>query len=117
MSELCRVVAKVEKLVAMSASPHLEEARTSAFMACRLIREHSLQVVVQGSAHDPKQEPEKPFNESEKPFNESEKFRPIRVRHKGYCQRCRVSIFPGEMAFWSAGNGLLHMHCKTQAAV
>jgi hypothetical protein len=108
MPELCRVVAKVEKLVAMSASPHLEEARTSAFMACRLIREHSLQIVALGSAHNPKQQ-------QQDPPSESEKFRPIRVRHKGYCQRCRASIFPGEMAFWSAGNGLLHMHCKTQA--
>ena len=34
-----RAAEKVRKLVAMSASPHLEEARTSAFLACRLIRE------------------------------------------------------------------------------
>jgi hypothetical protein len=37
-----RAAEKVRKLVAMSASPHLEEARTSAFLACRLIREHGL---------------------------------------------------------------------------
>lgn len=39
-----RVIERVQKLVAMTASPHEEEARTSAFLACKLIREHDLQI-------------------------------------------------------------------------
>ncbi len=38
-------VERVRALIARTSSPHEEEARTSAVIACRLIREHSLDVV------------------------------------------------------------------------
>lgn len=39
------IVEKVEALIARAASSELEEARTSAFLACKLIREHNLKIV------------------------------------------------------------------------
>ena len=42
------VLKKVEGLIARTNSASVEEARTSAFLACKLIREHGLQVVAPG---------------------------------------------------------------------
>ena len=102
-----RAAEKVRKLVAMSASPHLEEARTSAFLACRLIREHGLQI----ATHRPS--PAKPtaatgVEEGQGPAG----FRRIRVRHPGCCQCCGNPIAPGEWALWCRGNGLRHPLCS-----
>ena len=101
-----RAAEKVRKLVAMSASPHLEEARTSAFLACRLIREHGLQI----ATHRPS--PAKPtaatgVEEGQGPAG----FRRIRVRHPGHCRCCGNPIVPGEWALWCRGNGLRHLLC------
>lgn len=38
------IVQRVRKLVALSGSPNENEARTAAFVACRLIREHGLHI-------------------------------------------------------------------------
>lgn len=40
---------RVRKLIALSASDNSEEARTAALTACRLIREHGLEVVEKGA--------------------------------------------------------------------
>lgn len=37
---------KAQKLIALSASPNTEEARTAAYQACKLIREHNLTISV-----------------------------------------------------------------------
>jgi hypothetical protein len=102
-----RAAEKVRKLVAMTASPHLEEARTSAFLACRLIREHGLQI----ATHRPS--PAKPtaatgVEEGQGPAG----FRRIRVRHPGHCRCCGNPIAPGEWALWCRGNGLRHPLCS-----
>ena len=101
-----RAAEKVRKLVAMTASPHLEEARTSAFLACRLIREHGLQI----ATHRPS--PAKPtaatgVEEGQGPAG----FRRIRVRHPGHCRCCGKPIALGEWALWCRGNGLRHPLC------
>lgn len=44
------VVERVRALIARASSPHEEEARTSAVIACRLIREHQLEVVTRSAA-------------------------------------------------------------------
>ena len=102
-----RAAEKVRKLVAMSASPHLEEARTSAFLACRLIREHGLQI----ATHRPS--PAKPpakagVEQGQGPAG----FRRIRVRHPGHCRCCGKPIGLGEWALWCRGNGLRHPLCS-----
>ena len=106
-------LAKALKLVAMSASPHLEEARTSAFLACRLIREHGLQV----SAHRPSAASAlvvpTPGVPHRQPPADPHGFRRIRVRHPGHCRCCGNPIAPGEWALWCRGNGLRHLLCAT----
>jgi hypothetical protein len=102
-----KALAKVEKLVAMSASPHLEEARTSAFLACRLIREHGLQV----TAHRPAAAPA-PGVPHRQPPADTNGFRRIRVRHPGHCRCCGNPIALGEWALWCRGNGLRHPLCS-----
>jgi hypothetical protein len=42
------VVERVKALIARTSSPHEEEARTAAVIACRLIREHQLEVAPRG---------------------------------------------------------------------
>ena len=101
-----RAAEKVRKLVVMSASPHLEEARTSTFLACRLIREHGLQI----ATHRPS--PAKPpaatgVEQGQGPAG----FRRIRVRHPGHCRCCGKPIALGEWALWCRGNGLRHPLC------
>jgi hypothetical protein len=106
-----RAAEKVRKLVAMTASPHLEEARTSAFLACRLIREHGLQVC----AHPPSaaSTPGVPTTgvPHRQPTADPHWFRRIRVRHPGHCRCCGKPIALGEWALWCRGNGLRHPLC------
>jgi hypothetical protein len=103
-----RAAEKVRKLVAMSASPHLEEARTSAFLACRLIREHGLQIATHRPS--PAKPPERAgVEQGQGPAG----FRRIRVRHPGHCRCCGSPIAPGEWALWCRGNGLRHPLCST----
>ena len=102
-----RALAKALKLVAMSASPHLEEARTSAFLACRLIREHGLQI----TTHRPS--PAKPpVATGVEQGHGPGAFRRIRVRHPGHCRCCGKPIALGEWALWCRGNGLRHPLCS-----
>jgi len=102
-----RAAEKVRKLVAMSASPHLEEARTSAFLACRLMREHGLQIATHRPS--PAKPPERAgVEQGQGPAG----FRRIRVRHPGHCQCCGNPITPGEWALWCRGNGLRHPLCS-----
>ena len=106
-----RAAENVRKLVAMSASPHLEEARTSADLACRLIREHGLQV----SGHPPSaaSTPGVPTTgmPQRQPTADPHGFRRIRVRHPGHCRCCGKPITLGEWALWCRGNGLRHPLC------
>jgi hypothetical protein len=106
-----RAAEKVRKLVAMSASPHLEEARTSAFLACRLMREHGLQV----TAHRPAAQATtaaSPRTAGGQTAGETSGFRRIRVRHPGHCRCCGSPIATGEWALWCRGNGLRHPLCS-----
>jgi hypothetical protein len=103
-----RAAEKVRKLVAMSASPHLEEARTSAFLACRLIREHGLQI----ATHRPPSPAKSPVTAGVEQGQGPAGFRRIRVRHPGHCRCCGKPIAPGEWALWCRGNGLHHPFCS-----
>jgi hypothetical protein len=106
-----RAAEKVRKLVAMSASPHLEEARTSAFLACRLIREHGLQI----ATHRPAVQTTaaaSPRTAGRQTAGETSGFRRIPVRHPGHCRCCGSPITPGEWALWCRGKGLRHPICS-----
>jgi hypothetical protein len=109
-AEISRVLSKVEKLLAMTSSPYAEEARTSAFMACKLIRDHGLQVVAYSARASQKTSYQPPPGPKPEPEPASE-FIPIRVKHKGYCRHCGITIYANEMALWCKGKGLLHFAC------
>lgn len=106
-----RAAEKVRKLVAMSASPHLEEARTSAFLACRLIREHGLQVAIHRPAAQTTTA-SSPRTAGGQTRSETSGFRRIRVRHPGHCRCCGSPIATGEWALWCRGKGLRHPSCS-----
>lgn len=54
------IVRRVRKLVALSGSPNENEGRTAAFLACRLIREHGLEVADPGSGTRRAERPSEP---------------------------------------------------------
>jgi hypothetical protein len=63
------IIAKVEALIARTESSSEEEARTSALIACRLMKKHGLKVVATGSvarspAPEPPPPPRKPWEAS-----------------------------------------------------
>ena len=107
-----RAAEKVRKLVAMTASPHLEEARTSAFLACRLIREHGLQV----SGHPPSAASAPGVPTAGVPYRQPtadpHSFRHIRIRHPDHYRYYDKPIALGEWALWCRGNGLRHPLCS-----
>lgn len=106
-----RAAEKVRKLVAMSASPHLEEARTSAFLACRLIREHGLQIAIHRPAAQTTTATS-PRTAGVQTRSKTSGFRRIRVRHPGHCRCCGSPIATGEWALWCRGKGLRHPSCS-----
>ena len=106
-----RAAEKVRKLVAMSASTHLEKARTSAFLACRLIREHGLQVAIHRPAAQTTTATS-PRTAGVQTRSETSGFRRIRVRHPGHCRCCGSPIATGEWALWCRGKGLRHPSCS-----
>jgi hypothetical protein len=112
--ETTRVLAKVKKLIALTSSSFSEEARTSAFMACKLIREHNMQVIACSLNIDQDFECRPPPDPKPKAQSPAE-FIPIKVKHKGFCRHCGTLIDVGEMAFWCKGKGLLHFDCKTDS--
>jgi len=106
-SEADRAAQKVRKLVAMTASPHVEEARTSAYLACRLIREHGLQIGQHNFSSAAS-----PATTEVEPEQDQPSFRRICVRHPSHCLKCGKLISIGEFAFWCRGKGLLHPLCR-----
>jgi hypothetical protein len=80
--------------------------RDCAFLACRLMREHGLQVTARRPAAQPMQA------QPHRTAGETSGFRRIRVRHPGHCRCCGSPIAPGEWALWCRGNGLRHPLCS-----
>jgi hypothetical protein len=98
---------RILKLIAMSASPHGEEARTSAYLACRAIREHGFRVSLA------KEEP-KGRSSGRGPEAGPPKWHRIKVKHAGRCVVCRLEIGEGVAAFWLRGTGVRHLDCDTK---
>lgn len=126
------VVERVEKLIALAASPHLEEARSAAFKAAELIREHKLVV---RDAHTNDAYVYKTTNEAARRHAESlaemmrraqAKPRPdayktetpiwraIRSRWVGRCKACSDYYKAGESVYWNASVGTIHAACRAK---
>jgi len=99
-----RVIDKVTKLLALAASPVMEEARSAAHMAAQLIRDHQLQVV------DPTEKPvrQKVGGVKQDPYDGFT----ITSRYAGRCKGCGRSYREGDRVFWKKGVGAWHARCK-----
>lgn len=82
------IVQRVRKLVALSGSPNEHEARTAAFLACRLIREHGLEVGDPGGrARDVDRSPEPRRRATRGPYT-----RARHLRGEPRCHECSEPI-------------------------
>lgn len=93
------VLSKVRKLIALAGSPHVEEARSSAFKAAELIREFQLDVV------DPVQRP--------RPAAEWPRWVTLITKYDGRCKTCGESYLVGDSVLWYQVVGCIHMDCDT----
>jgi|GEM_PF-2759213 len=102
-----QTVEKVRRLIALTSSPEREEARTSADIACRLIREHRLHVV----ADVPRAVPPPPPPPRPRQSEPMERPRLIRSRFETQCKECRLTIEVGELCAWLKGRGVWDVEC------
>lgn len=125
-----KVLDRIQKLIALSASPEEEEARTSALMACRLILEHRLIVVRHTnskSVEDHKTtwwedmgfDPETVQFRNRRPAPPRPPPRPPRptvtlrivVMCEALCSVCGQKVGLSEEA-WLHGSSVIHLGCK-----
>lgn len=105
MQALAHTLEKITALIARTASPFEEEARTSAVIACRLIRENRLEIVPAGTASKARTTEEAPVSERRAAWAPRQ-VRIIRARFDGSCLWCgesveagtRVAYYPTERA-------------------
>ncbi len=95
------IVEKVQKLIALAASPNEEEARTSAGIACHLIRKHGLRVV-EGS--DSVSSVSHASREYRAP-------RPTVAREASRCWECGEPIRVGDAIQDDEGKQPMHVGC------
>ncbi len=110
------LVKKVQGLIALAASDHLEEARTSAYLACRLIRDRGLHVVAElpRVAPPPPPPPPPPWQAPRKPdyhCSDAPKPRTITSRYDSVCRDCGAQILIGDSVIWIRGRGVWHPEC------
>ena len=107
MTAHTNLLTKVRGLIGLSASSYSEEARTSAYLACKMIREHGLHVVAQLlPARASKAEP-RPDRE---PVNQAAPRR-ITLKYRARCRGCGGCIDVGARAVWMRGSGVAHDAC------
>jgi len=98
------IVDRVNKLLALAASPNLHEARNAAVLAAKLIREHGLVVQEAGRKVTPKpRRPSSKKNARVPPIIES----PL----GGDCVVCGRRYRAGTDVHWSDAEGGIHTTC------
>ncbi len=107
------VLERVMKLIALASSPVEEEARTSAWLACKMIRENGLKLVERLPpprttwTPPPYRPPPPPPRPSPKDNDE----RVITSKFEGWCRECRSVIEVGQKIRWKKGEGARHVNC------
>lgn len=96
------IVDRVRKLIALSASPNENEARSAAFMACRLIREHGLRVTDLA--------PRAGVSTARSPRRRNTRGPYVRDARAARCRECDESIVAGD-AFLDADGKPVHGDC------
>ena len=104
-SSVSRIVARVADLIALANSPNEHEARTAAWMAARLIRDHRLTVAPD---QEPSAQPRPPSGQPGAPQGTT---RAIRSRFAGRCRVCGERFSEGTTVFWVRGQGASHVAC------
>jgi hypothetical protein len=99
---LMDIVDKVRKLVALTASDREEEARTAAYLACKLIRQHSLVISYVGFEPTRKKTP---MPRAKDPW------RIIKAKFSGYCRSCGEDWDEGQTIVWAKGEGARCIDC------
>lgn len=105
-----KVLDKVEKLISLASSPNKEEARTSAYQACKLIREHDLKVVEQTSQAQPVEPVSIYGSYGSVDFSSPEPFSKVadtgsdvvfcQARFNSKCAYCGDSVVKGSRIVW-----------------
>jgi hypothetical protein len=104
VADLAKALDQVRKCIARSASDFVEEARTAAHTACRLIREHGL-VVGPPDRRGPPPPPPPPKADTWGPLK-------IRSRYGGVCAWCGDPYFVDDDILWRKGRGATHVECR-----
>ena len=108
---------RVRKLVALAGSPFEQEARTSAYLACKLIREHGLRVESGEAppAYEPRTSPGTPYARDAgehaaegPPFMAGGACRAT-ARYAVVCLDCGALIAEGSSMWWRRGYGGVHL--------
>ncbi len=107
-----KLLDKVTKLIALTSSPNREEARTSAYQACKLIRENKLSVVTQASkaSTEPVRAPAAGYWDKVPDFSRAGGFTPVETSSGvvfcnakfsgGQCGECGELITKGSRIVW-----------------
>jgi hypothetical protein len=98
-----RVLELVAKLINLASSPEIEEARTSALKACRLIIEHKLVVGYRG---------DKSFGHPEVQKSKYPEPATMMMPHRGICHTCGRYIRTGQKVWHRRGIGVAHHACS-----
>lgn len=120
-TDIARVLDRARKLVALAASDHAEEARTSAHLACALIRAHGLLLVAPGGrapAQESLWDDAPPPQPQPPPSRDAPMDKPRRIVSKfpGRCLGCAGWIDEGETVLWKKGRGAAHEDCAKEVS-
>jgi len=116
---MSKLLDRVGRFIALSASPSEEEARTSAFLACKLIREHKLVVAeapVEAEEVPKKKRRRTPSWEEWAPAHPpthspvGHQGTIMRSDHEGVCAECNLSYIRGSRIVSSKG-AWVHLRC------
>lgn len=110
---------KIRKLIALAGSSSEEEARTAAYHACRLIREHDVKIGASTSANDSWSSPAAHYAAASRPPPgpppaKTGEYVRIRTKFESTCRHCGKSIRVEDEMAWSKGKSSYHWICYVE---
>ena len=107
---------RIRRLIALTSSPSIEEARTAAYQACRLIREFDVQVGAALPANDTfwssYQPPPRP--RPAPPPRPTDGHKCIVTKFESMCSHCGEKIHVGQDIAWCRGKASYHWSCHVE---
>jgi hypothetical protein len=105
-------VERAAQLVALAASPFEQEARTSAYLACKLIREHGLRIATGEAPPTYRGAPDRGEHHVEAPPFVAGGACRATARYAVVCLDCGALIAEGGGMWWMRGVGGVHERCS-----